>query len=144
MSFFLTAPELSGIFFKWFLSLLNFSFFMYWFLILLNCPLFCAFCTSLAFLKIYLELASVNHRTPCLWDLLLENYWDPFMRPCFLDISCSKVLHCCLCIWSTSHLLQSLLITFRRNILSISPAMNFEVSSDLLWTLLHHASFSFL
>lgn len=58
---------------------------------------------------------------------------------CYLDffVFCD-VLHCCLCIWSSSHLLKSLLTTFGRKI----PSVNFSRESvpvlDLLWAHLFH------
>lgn len=51
----------------------------------------------------------------------------------FCDIS-----HCCLCIWSSSHLLKSLVTTFVRKITSVNFARESVAVSDLLWAQLLH------
>ena len=57
---------------------------------------------------------------------------------CYLDFLYCDVLHCCLCIWSSSHLFKSLLTTFVRKITSVNFARESVAVSDLLWAHLLH------
>ena len=87
------------------LSLLNFILFMYYFPDFIELSL-SAFCSSFHFLKItILNFYQVNHKSPCLWTWLLEDYCDLFMMSCFLDLSCSLEFSIAVFwIWNRSHL----------------------------------------
>ena len=146
-SLYSSAPKfLFGSFFKWFISLLNFSFYScIIFLILLNC-LSVFSCSSLSFLKtailsslsgklqISMSLRSVTRRL--LWS------FGSVMFPWFITFL--GVSHFCLHTCSSGHLLQFSLTDFGREIPTISPARDSEAFSDHLWIHLHHASCSLL
>lgn len=120
------------------ISLLNFSFCIV-FLISLNCSYFFS-CSSLSFLKQLFQIFyQINWRSPCLWGWLLKDCFDPLVVPFLWLFMFPEILHCYLCIWSNSHP-QSLLTAFRGEMPSISPPRDSEVSSNLLWIHLLHAS----
>ena len=106
------------------------------------CVLFCLF----VFVAHWVSLKQlswifnwVNHRSPCFCLQFPEGYCGLFVVSCYLDflIFCD-VLHCCLCIWSSSHLFKSLLTAFGRKITSVNPARESVATSDLLWVHLLH------
>lgn len=55
-----------------------------------------------------------------------------------------EVLHCCFHVYSSSHLFQSLLTDFGREILPSNPAGDSEALLDLLWICLLHVSWFLL
>lgn len=63
-----------------------------------------------------------------LW--LVEDYCDPLMLSCFLDVMFLNVLHCCLCLWIHSFLFQSLMTALS----SVSKLVHFiGVLEVLCW-----------
>lgn len=92
------------------------------------------------------QLFSVNwahHRSPCLWNRLVKNYYDSLVIQCFHDFfAFLRVLWCWLCIWSSTHLLQSLPTAFQRKTPCVSPGGDSEAFSGLLWIHLPCASCS--
>lgn len=74
-------------------------------------------------------------RSPFVSGWLLGNHHVPLAVSCFLDFSVFlEVLHCCLRIWRSSHLLQSLLSDFGRELPSPgSLTRDFEAFSDFLF-----------
>lgn len=75
--------------------------------------------------------------------MLLKKIFDFFvdvMFPWFFTFL--HVLHCCLHIWSSSHLHHLLVTDFRRKMPSVSPTRDPKAHSDLLWICLLHISYS--
>lgn len=58
----------------------------------------------------------VNRRSLCLWNQVMEDYWDPLVVPFCLIFHVLEVFHSCLLIWSSIHLFQPLLTALGREI----------------------------
>ena len=113
------------------ISMLHFMLLCIVFLVLLNC-LSVLSCYSLSFLKtsilnsllgksqISISLGSANGKLLC--------FFGGVMFPCFSMFL--EVLHCCLQIWRSNQLLQSLLTGFGREIPSVNSVRNSEASSN--------------
>ena len=118
-SLYSSAPEfLFGSFFMISFSVLNLLFCSCTVsLILLNCLSVFSFGSWASLRQLFWILYQANCRSPFLWNQLLENYCAHLVVSCFLDCFCVlKVLHCCIHIWRSSHILNSLLTGFEREI----------------------------
>ena len=88
-----------------------------------------------------------SHTCMSLWLVtgqLLQSFVDVMFPRCwfffffFLKIFL-KVLHCCLCIFNSTHFTQSLVTDFWKEIPTIFPLSNSETFSGLLWICFLHA-----
>ena len=114
------------------ISLLKFSFcFCIVFLISLNCISFYHWASwgqlfsilLLGKLQISTSLKLVIGKILCLFGSVMFPWFFLFL----------EVLFCCICIWRSSHFLQSPLTVFRREIPSASPAKYSEVLSEIFY-----------
>lgn len=93
----------------------------------------------MSFLKTAISNSLLNHKSPRLWGWLLYGWYHGSLAgvtfPWFFMFR--ELLCCCLCIYCSNYLFQSLLSDFRREIPSTPLLLILMLFWDLLWINLH-------